>query len=152
MRSKIKVQLKGVGIVIVLMGMVFAGLGLRAKSLKAKLDAHGVTEPAVITQAAIESGAKNNKRCILTVQWGEPQARQTKKFEVKKEHYETLVDGEGKLVAPNTTIRHIPGQPGTALLEGGTYPMAGFVSPGYGFIMFGALLILLGFKVPAQPA
>ena len=152
MRNKIKTQLKGVGIVVVIMGLVFAGLGLRAKSLKSDLDAHGVTEPAVITQATVESGSKSNKRCILTVQWGEPQAMQTKRFEVKKEYYQTLVDAEGKLVAPNTTIRHVPGKPGTALLEGATYPMTGFLGAGYGFLIFGALLLLLGFRVRAEPA
>ena len=152
MKNKIRLQLKGVGIVIVIMGLVFAGLGLRAKSRQAQLEAHGITQPAVITQAVIESGAKSNKRCILTIEWGEPQARQIQKFEVEKAYYQTLVDAEGKLVAPNTTIRQIPGQPGTALLEGATYPMTGFLGVGYGFIIFGAFLIFLGFRISAEPA
>lgn len=152
MRTKIKAQLKGVGIVLVIMGLVFAGLGLRAQNRQAELAAHGVTAPAEITEAAIERGAKSSKRCIVTVQWGEPQSRQTRKFEVEKEHYLKLVDSEGKLVAPNTTIRHLPGQPDTALLEGATYPMIGFASAGYGFMIVGALLIFLGFRISAEPA
>lgn len=151
MRNKIKAQLKVVGIVMLIVGLGFAWLGLRAKSRQKDLDARGVTVSAVITQAAIESGTKSSKRSILTVQWGEPQARETKKFEVKKEYFQTLVDGEGKIVAPNTTIRHIPGQAGTALLAGAVYPMGGFVGVGYGFLIFGALLILFGFRVPAAP-
>lgn len=151
MRNKIKAQLKGVGIVMLIVGMGFAGLGLRAKSRQTELDAHGVTVPAVITQAAIESGAKSNKRCIITVEWGAPEARGIKKFEVNKERFQTLVDGGGKIIAPNTTIRHIPGKPDTALLEGATYPMLGFLSVGYGFIIFGALLMLFGFRLSAAP-
>jgi len=151
MRNKIKAQLKGVGLVMVIAGMVFAGLGLRAESRQADLDMYGVTVPAEITQAAIRSGTKSSRRCILSVQWGELQARETQKFEVKKEYYLTLVDGEGKVIAPNTTIRYIPGRPGTALLEGSSYPMGGFLGVGYGFLVFGAVLIVLGFVLSAAP-
>ncbi|MEQ1843221.1 MAG: hypothetical protein ABL994_22690, partial [Verrucomicrobiales bacterium] len=65
MRNQIRRQLIGVGIVIVILGAVFAGLGLHSKSRQAKLDAHGVNEPAEITQAVIEPGSKSNKRCIV---------------------------------------------------------------------------------------
>ncbi len=152
MRNQIRRQLKGVGIVIVILGAVFAGLGLHSKSRQAKLDVQGVNEPAEITQAVIESGPKGKKRCIVTVQWGEPQARETRKFEVTKEYFLTLVDPEGKLIAPNTSIRHVPGQPGSALMDGAAYPMGGFLGVGYGFLLFGAFLIFLGFQVRAEPA
>lgn len=151
MKTKIKNQLKGVGIVIIVMGMVFAGLGLYAKNRQAELDAHGVTAPAEITHAAIESGAKSNKRCILTVQWGEPQARQTKKFEVEKEYFQTKVDGQGNIIAANTTVRHLPGKSGSALLEGAAYPFAGVQGIGYGVILFGVFLLFLGFRISAAP-
>lgn len=151
MRTKIKNQLKGVGIVVMVMGMVFAGLGLHAKSRQAELDAHGVTEPAEVTSAAVESGAKSDKRYILTVQWGEPQGRQTQKFAITKADYLTRVDSAGQLISTKANVRHIPGQPGTALLEGVAYPFAGVQGIGYGVIAFGALLVLLGFRVPAEP-
>ena len=152
MRNQIKRQLKGVGLVIIIMGAAFAGLGLHSKNRQANLDVHGVSEPAEITRAALESGSKGKKRCIITVQWGAPQARETRKFEVTKEYFQTLVDAEGKLVAPGTTIRHIPGEPGSALMEGAVYPMGGFLGVGYGFLIFGLFLIFLGFQVLAGPA
>lgn len=147
MRNQIKTQLKVIGLVMVMVGVSFAGLGYRSRALQAELDAHGVNVPAVITDAALESGAKSSKRAIATVEWGEPPAREARRFEVTKEYLNTLVDGTGKLVSPNTTIRHIPGQPDTALLSGMTYPMMGFLGVGYGFLAFGALLILFGFLI-----
>ena len=149
--AKIKAQLVMVGIIIAVMGSVFAGLGLYAQGRQAELDAHGLTEPAEITDAAIESGAKSNKRYIFTVQWGEPQARQTKKFEVEKAYYLTRVDAEGKLTSPSTTVRHLPGQPDSALLDGAAYPFAGWQKVGYGVIIFGALLLFLGFRIKVPP-
>lgn len=142
----------GVGIVILILGAVFAGLGFHSKSRQATLDAQGVDEPAEITQAVMESGAKGNKRCIVTVQWGAPQARETRKFEVTKEYFHTLVDPEGKIIAPDTTIRLVPGQPDSALMDGASYPMGGFLGVGYGFLLFGAFLIFLGFRVKAESA
>lgn len=151
MRNKIKNQLKGVGIVIMVMGMVFAGLGLHAKSRQAELDAHGITEPAQITDAAVESGAKSNKRCIVTVQWGDAKSPQTKKFEVTKTDFQSRVDAKGRLISANTTVRQIPGQPGTALLAGGAYPFAGAQGAGLGVILFGALFVVLGFRLRPDP-
>lgn len=151
MKAKIKAQLIVIGIIITVMGSVFAGLGLYSQSRQAELDAHGVTAPAEITAAAIESGAKSNKRCIFTVQWGEPQSRQTKKFEVEKAYYLTRVDAEGKLTSPATTVRHLPGKPDSALLDGAAYPFAGWQKVGYGVILFGVFLLLLGLRVKVPP-
>lgn len=149
--AKIKAQLVIIGIIIVVMGSVFAGLGFYSSSRQSKLDAQGVTIPAEITVAAVESGAKSNKRYIFTVQWGEAQARQTKRFEVEKAYYLTRVDAEGKLTSPATTVRHVPGQPDSALLDGAAYPFAGWQKVGYGVILFGAFLLFLGFRIKVPP-
>ncbi len=134
------------GLIVVAIGLVFVGFGHYAQKQANELQAHGVTEPAQIIGASIESGSKGKKRYILTVQWGEAQAQQTQKFAVGKKHFESKVEGKDKIVTAATTVRLIPGQPDTAVVEGGLTSFSGAQWAGYFVVLLGALMTYKGFR------
>lgn len=151
MSTKVRNQLKTFGIIVVLIGVVFAGLGLNAKHKEDDLRIRGVSDPGKIIAAAVESGAKGKKRYILTVTWGQAAAQQTQKFAVTRPYYERKVEGQNHVVTPDTTIRHIPGEAGTAVIEGSHYAFAGVQWVGYVIAVIGLIMAYKGFRGPTAP-
>ncbi|MEZ0275100.1 MAG: DUF3592 domain-containing protein [Roseimicrobium sp.] len=152
MRTKIQVQLLVFGIVVVVVGLVFVVLGLRSKSMSDDLQARGVSESAKITDATVEKGAKNKKRYILTVSWGAPEASQVRKFSVEKAYFLSKLNAENRLVSPDITVRQIPGDPDSALIEGQKYAFSGGQWAGYFVTLLGAVMAYKGYRKGPAPA
>jgi hypothetical protein len=147
MRSKVQRQFMGIGLVIIVMGGVLVALGFHAERKEKELVARGVSEPARIINGYVELPTKGtNKRYILTVQWGEPQGTQTQKFAVEKDYFDSRIDGANNIISASSTVRHIPGEPDTALMEGASYAFAGWHSAGYVVIFLGALMLVVGLR------
>jgi hypothetical protein len=147
MRSKVQRQFVVIGLVIIVMGGVLVALGLHADRKEKELAARGVSEPARILSGYVELPTKGtNKRYILTVQWGEPQGTQSQKFAVEKDYFDSKIDGANNLISAATTVRHIPGEPDTALMEGASYAFAGWQSAGYVVTFLGALMLVFGLR------
>jgi len=144
-------QIKTVGICVIVAGLIFTVLGLNAKKKADHLRDQGVSSPGMITSSRVELGSKGKKRHILTVKWGGEAAPQTESFQVRKKYFETKVDGNDQLVATDVVIRYIPGQPGTAIIEGGTIDYSGMQWLGYMTLFGGIITSYKAFKPRSRP-
>ena len=146
-------QMKTLGICVVMVGLIFITLGLYSKNQNEHLLRAGISEPGTISDARLEAGSKNKKRPILVVKWGRGSEERTDDFEVKKSFYETKVQGRGTLVNTDVTVRHIPGRPNTAIIEGGSTDFSGMQWLGYAVSLGGVCLTYRAFRkgVPSAP-
>lgn len=144
MKTNVQNQLIIFGVVVILIGLAFVGLGLHTLRKVDALRTRGVTLPAQITAASTDTNSKGKKRYILTVQWADGQATQTQRFAVKQDYFQTKVAGQNQVTAADTTITHIPGEPGTVIVEGGTTAFSGAHWGGALVLLIGALMMWKG--------
>lgn len=143
MKTKVQNQLIVFGIVVLLFGLAFVGLGLHVIRSAEALQTRGVKVPAQITGASTDSN-KGNKRYILTVQWTDGQAPQSRKFVVEEDFFRSKV-GDGNVVtSADTTVTQIPGEPGTAVVEGGTTTFKGAHWGGAVVVLIGIAMLYKG--------
>ncbi len=141
MRTKKQNQQVVFGILVLVMGGVFAALGLAADKQNRDMKQKGILVSGKIIEGRVEKHS-DGERHILTVQWGSGDQLQTRKFLAKKEYYHSRVDAEGRVVASEISMRQIPGQPAGARMEGGEgaffagWQWGGFIAMVMGFVMF----------------
>jgi len=144
-------QSKIFGFVLFGIAAVFITLGLRSESRKQNLKVLGKSEAGLITGARITSGSKNKKSHTLVVKWGEGDASHADSFTVRKSFFTTKVDGEGKIISSDVTVRHVPGQADTAIIEGGSTDESGMQWVGYAVALGAAYVTYKAFRKSAMP-
>lgn len=112
---------KTLSIVAVVAGALFAFLGLQAKADKKTMDEQGISVPGTITSAEVQRTSKKKKRHIIRVNWGEGAMRKENDlFPVTKSFFQSRVQGESTVTSPEVTVKYLPGQPDSAIIEGGS--------------------------------
>lgn len=146
-------QMRILSVMALIMGAVFLFLGLQAKSRSKALERDGVSTQGVITKAETGTGSKGKKKYFLRITWGEGADRQVdQRFEVKKEFFLSKVEGDSVVKSPDVIIRHLPGNPKTAVIEGGSSSFAGMEYLGYVVLALGLWGIWRGFLIRRAPA
>lgn len=152
----VTLQMKTLSVMALLIGALFLFLGLQAKSKRKVLERDGVSAQGVITRAETGTASKGKKKYFLRVTWGEGADRQIdQRFEVTKDFFLSKIEGDSAVKSPDVMIRHLPGNPKTAVIEGGSSSFAGMEYLGYGVLALGLWGIWRGFfirrgPVPAQ--
>lgn len=147
------VKIKTLGICALLAGALFVFLGYEAKAEWEKMEKEGISVPAQITSAKINRTSKGKKRHYLYVTWkSESATHADQHFLVKKEFFESKVQGENVVKAPDVTVKYVKGSEADAIIVGGSTDFGGMEWLGYIVGLVGVYITWKAFRPrPAPP-
>lgn len=118
-RNKKTVSIFFTGWLFLAMAALFGVFGYLGRSQYKEMQDHGVTGPGEIQRGWIQSRSKGKKNYHVEVRYQPAgEAGITKDFRINRGTYFRHMTEEGKVVEPLLTVRYLPGQPETSVVEG----------------------------------